>query len=148
MVTAIVILAAGSSSRMGQPKQLLTYRGKTLLEHTTEAALSAATGPVTIVLGAHADEILARHTHPEVSYTINKNWQQGMSSSIFSGLSAILNHSQLIDNVIITVADQPFTDQTLFLDLLSMHRQTGKGIVASSYSQTMGTPVLFNRKYS
>ena len=147
MGTGIIILAAGNSSRMRQPKQLLTYQGQTLLEIVSEQALQTTYRPIVVVLGAYAEEILKHHHHKEINYVTNKDWETGMSSSITTGLSAILNQQPTIKNVIIAVADQVFITSEIFKQLFAQHELTGKNIVACSYAQTMGTPVLFHKKH-
>lgn len=147
MNTGIIILAAGGSKRLGRPKQLLTYQGKTLLNIVSDAAVGTGLLPIVIVLGASAKEIGLAHGNSNIDYVINDNWQQGMSTSIEMGLSTILSIKPSLENVIITVADQVFINTELFENLNTQQQVTGKGMIASAYSQTMGTPVLFNKKY-
>lgn len=147
MDTGIIILAAGNSSRMGQPKQLLSYQGKTLLDIVIEQALQTAYRPIVVVLGAYATEILAQHRHADINYATNEHWQTGMSSSITTGLLALLMQRPTLENVIIAVADQVFITSEIFNQLFDQHQLTGKNIVACSYAQTMGTPVLFHKNH-
>ena len=146
MDTAIIILAAGNSSRLGRPKQLLAYKDKPLLQVISDAALQTAFRPVTIVLGAYKNEI-AKQINGGVNYVINDHWQQGMASSIAAGLAATLELSPGIQHVIITVSDQAFISQKIFEQLYQQQQLSGKGIVASRYGETAGTPVLFSKKY-
>jgi molybdenum cofactor cytidylyltransferase len=147
MNTGIIILAAGNSSRLGRPKQLLKYKGKTLLDLVTAEALKIPTIPTVVVLGAYSKEILNHHTYLEIAYIVNPNWQTGISSSIAAGMSAIGNQSKEIENVIIAVADQVFITSKVFEKLLQKRKLSSKGIIASSYAETVGTPVLFSKKY-
>ncbi|WP_216848994.1 NTP transferase domain-containing protein [Pedobacter sp. L105] len=147
MATGIIILAAGNSSRMGQPKQFLNYQGKTLLEIVSNEALKTPFRPVMVVLGAYAEEILKKHHNPTISYIFNENWHLGMSSSIATGLSAMLDQHKDIENVILSVADQVFISNGIFEKLLLEHELTGKNIIACNYAQTIGTPVLFHKNY-
>lgn len=147
MNTGIIILAAGNSSRLGRPKQLLKYKGKTLLDLVTAEALKIPTTPTVVVLGAYSKEILNHHTYLEIAYIVNPNWQTGISSSIAAGMSAIGNQSKEIENVIIAVADQVFITSKVFEKLLQKRKLSSKGIIASSYAETVGTPVLFSKKY-
>jgi len=149
MGTGIIILAAGNSSRMGKPKQLMTYLGRTFLDIVTMEALETKCAPVIVVLGAHAEEIAAQqHQQQEhISHIVNKSWQQGMSSSIIAGLSEAIKTDPKVDNIILTVADQVFIKSAVLESLILKQQSSGKGIVASSYSDTLGTPALFNKKY-
>lgn len=147
MKTGIMILAAGNSSRLGKPKQLLVFDGNILLEKTITAAEQTPFAPIVLVLGAYADEILESITELNINYTINDNWQDGMSASIKVGLKKIIDLEPEIENVIITVADQPFVTADIFNSLHEQQLKTGKNIIASSYAETIGTPALFNRQY-
>jgi len=147
MNTGIIILAAGNSSRLGKPKQLLTFRGTTLLEIVTRAAIESGCKPLVVVLGAYSSEISKQQQDPNINYIINDSWQEGISSSIAAGLTAIMNQDQEVGQVIIAVSDQPFISSAVFLDLIKKQEETGKNMVTSSYAQTIGTPALFNKKY-
>ena len=147
MSTGIIILAAGSSSRLGKPKQLLAYKGKTLLEIATEATLATNFKPIITVLGAYADEIARTYQNQYITYIVNDSWQEGMASSISAGLTEVLRQDPTIENIIITVADQVFLTSELLLNLLIKHQETGKNIIASTYAKTTGTPSLFNKQY-
>ncbi|MFP5079045.1 NTP transferase domain-containing protein [Pedobacter sp. JCM 36344] len=146
MVNGIIILAAGNSSRLGKPKQLLTYQGKTLLKHVTDESLEASDGAIVVVLGAYA-EIAVEATNDRLFRVVNERWQSGMSSSLAMGLLELLTQHKDLENAIVTVSDQPYVTAELLKDLIKTQQQTGKGIVASSYAQTIGVPVLFNKKY-
>lgn len=147
MSTGIIILAAGNSSRLGNPKQLLSFRGNTLLAATIEAAERTSCAPIVLVLGAYAQEILATVQTLDINYVINKSWEDGMSSSIRAGLAKIIEMEPETENVIIAVSDQPFITPDIFHALLENLEKTDKHIVASQYAQTVGTPALFNKKY-
>lgn len=147
MSTGVIILAAGNSSRLGRPKQLLSYKGSTLLSTTIKAASQTAFAPIVLVLGANANEILAAEKDLGVDYTINYNWTAGMSSSIKAGFIKMMELEPQTENIIISVSDQPFTSADIFSLLLNEHLKSRKNIIASRYAQTIGTPVLFNKKY-
>lgn len=147
MKTGIMILAAGNSSRLGKPKQLLVFEGTTLLEKTITAAEQTPFAPIVMVLGAYANEILASIKELNINYIINENWQDGMSASIKAGLKKMINLEPETESVIIAVADQPFVTADIFNLLYEQHLKTGKNIIASSYAETIGTPALFNRQY-
>ena len=144
--TAIIILAAGSSSRLGQPKQLLSYQHKSLLNNTIEAAKKATVGLVLVILGHNRELIEKSIEHSAVSLIYNADWEEGMSSSIRSGL-AILEKEEDIQRVILTVCDQPFISAKTFNGLIDEAANSGKNIVASIYGGILGTPVLFDKIY-
>jgi len=77
----------------------------------------------------------------------NNNWDQGMGSSISTGISALLKIQPKTELLILTVCDQPFISAHLFKELIDKHMEKSTGIVASAYTETMGTPVLFSKKY-
>ena len=85
----IVLLAAGASVRLGRPKQLLPYRGQTLLKYSIQTALDSQAQPVVVVLGANANELQNEIKESNVHVVINEHWQEGMSSSIRRGVKTI-----------------------------------------------------------
>nr|WP_262987381.1 nucleotidyltransferase family protein [Pedobacter suwonensis] len=140
-------MAAGSSSRLGKPKQLLDYNGKTLLQTVINEALATDCKPVIVVLGAYAQEIADQHRHNGINVVINQSWKEGMGSSIVAGLSTIVKNNSEIESIIIAVADQAFIKKRNFNNLIAKQKETGKKIIASSYNETIGTPVLFKKDY-
>lgn len=147
MNTGIIILAAGNSSRLGSPKQLLYYQGSSLLQRTVAAAKTTAYEPVVLVLGAHADQILEQHPDLKINIIINDSWEKGISSSIAAGLLKMLELEADTKNVVIAVADQPFIRPEIFRELVEESQRSRKNIVASKYAETIGTPALFNEIY-
>jgi molybdenum cofactor cytidylyltransferase len=146
-MTGIIILAAGNSSRLGKPKQLLVYQNSTLLKHILEEVSGVENAVVIVVTGSNHELIEAEISSSEVKTVFNPNWELGMSSSINAGLNKLLNSFPKIEKCIFTVCDQPFVTTTVFENLIAEYQKTGKGIVASSYAETLGTPVLFDKKY-
>ena len=143
--TAVVILAAGKSSRMGTPKQLVTYKKKSLLRHAVESALETAMRPVIVVLGAHSNAVKKEMDGLNVELIKNREWQEGMASSLRCGLVAVQKMSNDIDGIIFMVCDQPFVTKSLLNSLLRAQNKTGFPIVASSYEGNLGTPALFHK---
>jgi molybdenum cofactor cytidylyltransferase len=135
--TAIIILAAGSSSRFGQTKQLLHFNNKTLLQHVIDEAKASGAETIIVVTGANAND---------VSKEI-KDWQKGMASSIVAGLKKAITLNNDIEKIIIAVGDQPFVSSSLFRQLYQTQNESVQHIVASSYADTIGTPALFTQKY-
>ncbi len=144
MSAGIVILAAGESSRMGTPKQLLEYRGKSLLNRAVETAFALRVVPV-VVLGAEAGTIRSQLAEHPVLIAENGLWREGMGSSIRVGLTALLAAVPNTSAVIITLCDQPLVSATALGILIATHQKTGRVIVASEYNGTLGVPALFDR---
>ena len=136
-----VILAAGSSSRLGQPKQLLQHEGRTLVRGTAEAALAAGCDPVAVVVGAECEKVAAALRDLAVLIVPNEDWQRGLGTSIRAGV-ARLGES---DALLLLVCDQPKVDAGLLRQLIARQQQTGQPMVATSYAGTHGVPALFAR---
>ena len=145
--TGIILLAAGASTRLGKPKQNLFYQGQTLLQHAIQAALETKLKPVILVLGAHADTINPGIEILDLHLIINPDWAEGMGSSIRIGLTELLKTQPAIKQVILMVCDQPFVSADLLMQLVEAKGNNAEAIVASAYKNTVGTPVLFPRKY-
>lgn len=146
-MTGLIILAAGASSRLGEPKQKVLFKGKTLLQRTVDTALHSACRPVIVVLGAYSDEIQAEIKSEDVIIYHNPQWEEGMASSIRSGIEVLEKTESEVSDVIIMVCDQPFVDTTLLDLMINKKAVTGKEIVACSYKNTLGVPVLFDKKF-
>lgn len=145
--TGIIILAAGSSSRLGQPKQLLAYKNSTLLKNTIKQVSSITNAVIIVVTGSNKDLIENELHSLNLKISHNPDWQSGMSSSINKGLTDLLVLNPECQSCIFAVCDQPYVSRIIFENLITKYQQTGKGIIASSYSETLGTPVLFDKKY-
>jgi molybdenum cofactor cytidylyltransferase len=153
----IVILAAGNSSRLGRPKQLLPFRGKTLLTHIVREALAAALRPVVVVTGAFEAEVVASlQCQSEVDASLerqavdivhNFHWETGMASGIVAGLGRALSIQPGLHVIIVAVCDQPYLSAALLRELVDDHAVSGKGLIASGYAGIAGTPVLFDQRY-
>ena len=145
--TAIIILAAGGSSRFGKIKQLVHFRGKTLLQHAIEQATEAGGEPVVVVTGANSNEISKQINNEKTDIVFNKDWEQGMASGIVTGLKKAVALKNKIEAAIIAVCDQPFISSSLFQQLYHKQIKSAKDIVACTYADTIGTPALFTHKY-
>lgn len=141
----LIILAAGASTRMGTPKQLLLYQGISLLHHTVNIALESACRPVIIVLGAYFEQIKPEVEQLPVHIVENADWEQGMSTSIQAGIRALTKINPDADAVVITVCDQPFLSVDTIAQLIDAYHYTHQPIIASEYAGTLGVPALFSR---
>jgi molybdenum cofactor cytidylyltransferase len=146
MTTAVVLLAAGASSRMGRPKMFLTYQGKTLLHHAVDEAAALHT-PVFVVTGEYFTAVKEALPQNDVHVLYNKDWPEGMASSIRTGVAGIEEAGYEPDAIIIMVCDQPFISADLLRQMIAIKTTSGKGMVGCAYNETIGTPVLFDRKY-
>lgn len=146
MSVAAIILAAGGSSRLGRPKQLLPYKGTTLLHHAVENALGSRCRPIVVVLGANAGECRASIADLPADIAMNENWQAGMGSSIAAGIAAITSMLEAPDAAILMLCDQPSLSPA-HLELLADAFESGAGIAASEYGGSLGVPALFSRSF-
>lgn len=143
---ANIILAAGSSSRLGHPKQLAEYGGRSLISRAAESASDAHLGPVIVVTSPElGDAIRERISTNDVEIVLNTEAQTGMSSSIRAGLSFAVKKSPDLAAVILALCDQPMITSDTFSRLAEAFRREGSSIVASAYSETLGVPALFDR---
>jgi molybdenum cofactor cytidylyltransferase len=143
-MTGIIILAAGSSSRMGKAKQNLLFKGQTLLQTAIKTALTTNCC-IAVVLGANYDLVSPTIIDQPIYIINNQNWEAGMGSSISYGLSELLKLQPQTSSVLFMLTDQPFTQSDL-INLLIDKAGTGK-IITSSYSGTLGPPVLFDKVF-
>ncbi len=142
MNISVLILAAGSASRMGEVKQLLPYKGITLLEHVINQVNSSKVGNVFCVLGANSEYIQSKIKPNKVVFLKNLKWKEGLSSSIVTGVEHIKELKQNIDAILILLADQPFVDANFINELIETYKNTNS-IVASSYGNKNGVPAIF-----
>jgi molybdenum cofactor cytidylyltransferase len=146
MKTGIILLAAGSSSRLGRAKQLIEFQGKTLIQKAIDEANKCQADSLVVVLGANAELIQTGFESSSAPFIINSDWQQGMSSSMQAGLGFLME-KEVIDQVVLMLCDQPFVDASLLDQLITSKADSGKGIVAAAYSDTLGVPALFDKRY-
>jgi molybdenum cofactor cytidylyltransferase len=139
----LIVLAAGGSRRLGQPKQLLSYRGKSLVRHTVDCAIDSVCAPVVVVVGAYADKVGSEVEDSAVSVIENPNWSMGLSTSIRVGLQFLQHHKPTLDAAILTLCDQPFLTTQLINQLVNTYQTTQKAIVATYYADALGVPALF-----
>ncbi len=142
---SIIILAAGSSSRLGQSKQLILVDGKTLLEKSVLAALNSGAEHVVVVLGAQATLHNKAIENLPVKIIINEEWKKGMGNSLKAGLNYVVTKYPETEAVIVIVCDQPFLTSEHLKKLITSFQKNPTEIVASSYNQIKGVPALFSR---
>ncbi len=140
-----VILAAGKSSRLGQPKQLLQFRGQTLVRRIVDAARGAGCSPIVVVIGSDKDKVARELERTNAVIVENVNWSDGMGTSIRSGVQRSLDVAPNVGAIVLLVCDQPLADLRTIEQLIALGAKTKKAIVASSYAGTLGVPALFDR---
>jgi len=137
-----VILAAGQSSRLGRPKQLLPLHGQPLLQHVVTAACDSTLDEVIVVVGAIAEKIRAALQIGRARLVVNARSADGQSTSIHRGLEALGNHVQ---GALFLLGDQPGITPALVDRLVARYRAGDAAIVAPRFLDGIGNPVLFDR---
>ena len=147
MSIAAIVLAAGGSRRLGQPKQLLTSRGETLLNRSIRIAAEAGASPVLVVLGAQFDVIAASIASPNAITVHNDHWRQGMGSSIETGMRTLAVCAPDAGAVLLMGCDQPrLTADHLHSLVAAFASYKLPAIAASSYAGVYGVPAVFPRE--
>jgi molybdenum cofactor cytidylyltransferase len=141
----LIILAAGASTRMGTPKQLLKYGQQSLIYHVVEVAIASVCHPVIVVSGAYAERIKQEIEPLQVHTVENPLWGEGMSTSIRVGMETLNAINPEAEAVVLMLCDQPFVFPQLINQLVEIHQTTLKLIVASEYAAIVGVPALFKR---
>jgi molybdenum cofactor cytidylyltransferase len=145
MNVGAVILAAGSSSRMGCPKQTLEFQGMSLLKRATLAALGAMCHPVVVVTGAHAELSRRELDQLDVREAFNPNWETGMGSSVRAGIERLISMDADVAAAVLLLCDQPHVTSRVVSSLLAAQQTTGQPVIASAYGESFGVPALFSR---
>ena len=141
----VVVLAAGVSSRLQRPKQLLQYEGKSLLQHAVETANGSVAKNVVVVTGANAEIIETELQGKDCRIIYNEEWEEGMASSIRKGIEETKRLFPETDGILIMACDQPYVTVSLLNELIQVQNESGKPVAASAYGGTLGIPVLFHK---
>ena len=140
MITA-VILAAGTSSRLGRPKQLLQFGDRTVIEHIVDRVLSTSAERVIVVLGHAAEEIGKTLGDRAVETVINPDYRTGQASSLTAGIRAAGDS----EAIVVLLGDQPGISSIAVENVIAEWRKSGKPIVMSRYGSNRSHPILFDR---
>jgi molybdenum cofactor cytidylyltransferase len=140
---AIIVLAAGASTRLGAPKQLLLYKGTTLLRRTVETALLVKVKSVHVVLGFESEKMKLEIADLPVHIIVNSNWQHGVSTSLRSGIQSL---EPDIEAALIVLCDQLKLSTDILNTLISTYTSTRAPIVTCKYAGTVGVPTLYDRR--
>ena len=146
MAIAAMILAAGASRRLGEPKQLIVFEGETLLNRAVRLAREVGADPVLVVLGAYFAEICAALPSREVVLVHNDKWQTGMASSVHAGMCALGVCAPKAEGVLLLTCDQPRLTAEHLRNLIAACAEKKERIAASRYAGARGTPAAFPRE--
>jgi molybdenum cofactor cytidylyltransferase len=139
---AAVILAAGGSSRMGRPKQLLQFRGRSLLRGAVEAAEAVPVEQVIVVLGCAADQLLPELHGTSATAVLNDNWSEGVSTSLRGGLAAVSSEAR---GVFVYPADMPLITPEVLRELMRRQQNSGRPAAMTEAAGVRGVPVFITR---
>lgn len=139
-----LLLAAGGSSRMGRSKQLINYKGQTLIRRAAETLVSSGCDQIVVVLGDENEKYRDELAGLDLIMSINKHWSEGMSSSIRTGLGTLLQTVPNLDAVIITLCDQPHVASESIDLFIDQYRSSDTDIIAAEYNGITGVPALFS----
>jgi molybdenum cofactor cytidylyltransferase len=147
MSVAAIIVAAGSSSRLGQPKQLVLIDGEPLLQRAVRCAPEAGAAPVFAVLGAHRELIEKAVDFGAATVVVNDDWEEGLASSIRAGVKAVQDDAPTAEGILLMTCDQPKVSTIHLHRLIQMsYAQSDPTAIASTYGGTRGIPAIFPRQ--
>lgn len=139
-----ILLAAGKSTRMGKPKQLMPFGESTILEQAVDNFLGSGVSEVIVVIGHKAEEVREILAAKPVKLVVNPDYEQGMSTSIIAGLKRVDNQAKAVT---LALGDQPLIDSQTINKLIDEFDKSSKGIVIPTYQGKRGHPVIFDMKY-
>ncbi|UJH90970.1 nucleotidyltransferase family protein [Antarcticibacterium sp. 1MA-6-2] len=142
----VVILAVGSSSRLGYPKQLVEFRGIPLLQHVVSIACSLEFDCRILVLGAIAEEIKKEVSIRNFKVAINEDWKEGMGTSISKGIFEAEKIEKALDYILILLSDQPLITRERIQELINVQLKTEKQATFSEYAGELGVPAIFSKE--
>ncbi len=142
----VVILAAGGSTRLGRPKQLLQVAGTTLIRKTSELALGLEV-PVVVVLGAHEKLIRRQIQDLPLHMAMNPQWKLGMSSSLETGINCARQISPGLSGVLVLLVDQPLVHLDHLKKLINVARGESQAMVVTGYGQGRGVPAYIGSEH-
>lgn len=142
MSITAAILAAGTSSRLGQPKQLLRLGGETLIRRTAQTVIDAQIERVLVIVGRDASAIEDELHDLPLEIVVNSDWREGMTSSVRVAVATANSHA---DALLLTPCDLPLLSSTHLRTLIEQFERENAPIVASRYNETLGAPLIIAR---
>ena len=140
-------MAAGGSSRMGTPKQLLPWKSTTLIENVMSNVLQLESSKLIVVLGANSEQITPKIESYPIEVIYNPNWKKGLGNSISFGANYIKNNYQT-DGILIVLADQPLIHSSYLKKMIGEIEPNRQQIIATKYPNAkLGVPALFDASY-
>lgn len=143
---AAIVLAAGASTRLGQPKQLLKLNGETLLHRTVRLAQEAGCDPVFVVLGFESGRMQQELSGLAARPILNPDWPSGMGSSLRAGIEAVMQENPKPPKTLVLLCDQPSLSAEIFAGLIEAGARSEFLITASSYAGRLGVPAIFDQQ--
>lgn len=144
---AVLILAAGNSSRMGSPKQLLKWKNTTLLQHSINS-VKAINDINILVLGANFEKIEPSIISDDIIILQNKHWQKGLGNSIAAGVQYVKKSLPNVDNILIVLGDQPLINSDYLKKMIGIHKLNREKLICTMYEKgRLGVPAIFNNSF-
>lgn len=141
-----ILLAAGGSSRLGRPKQLLKFEGETLIRRAARSLAESIYFPIVVILGAELDASIKEISDLPVYTAVNEFWEDGMGSSIRTGLEKLQQLEPKLDGVLITLCDQPKISREVLERFATELSESKASAVVSAYDGVTGVPALLSNK--
>ena len=140
----VIILAAGFSSRLGYAKQLVEFKGKSLLQHAIDVSDLLDFDSKVVVLGARFEKILDKIDAKDFEIVINEHWEEGMSTSIRAGVSRSQKSNNDLKYLLILLSDQPFVSREKIEELIRIQLESKSPAIFSEYAGNVGVPAIFS----
>ncbi len=140
----VVILAAGSSSRLGYAKQLVEFKGRSLLQHAIDVSEVMGFDTKVLVLGARKEKIEIKIDLKGFEVLMNENWEEGMASSIREGVLRSQELENELDHIVMLLSDQPFVSKESIEALIQVQLVKNSQATFSEYAGNIGVPAIFS----
>ena len=140
-----IVLAAGGSTRMGRPKQLLAFNAQSMLRHVTEVAVAAGCAPIVVVLGCQHERMLGELEGMPVVAAANLCWKDGIGTSIRHGAATLIGLRPTIGAIAVLLGDQPLVTADSLRALFELFERSRRDVCVSGYRGTIGPPVVVGR---